>query len=62
MVRGYDDQGRAKAVAGASVSGSGLALTTGPTGRTEPFVAEGQVIRARKAGLVPSFAERVTVP
>jgi hypothetical protein len=61
-VRGYDDEGRGVAIAGAEVRGGGATATTGPDGRATLVLARGtHSLRARAPGLVTSFAERVVV-
>jgi hypothetical protein len=62
-VRGYDDAGDGVPVAGARVSAGGVTAVSGPDGRAQLALAPGSYrVVARKAGLVRSFAERVTVP
>jgi hypothetical protein len=61
-VRGYDDNGRAAAVAGAMVSAGAQTAITGADG-TASFPALGAATRsvqAQRAGMVPSFPVRVT--
>jgi len=61
-VTGYDDDGRGVAVAGAEVRGGGASATTGSDGRATLTLPPGtHRLRARRAGLVASFAQRVTV-
>ena len=60
-VRGYDDNGRAVAVAGATVSAGAQTAVTGADG-TATFPALGAVTRsvqAQRPGMVPSFPVRV---
>jgi hypothetical protein len=60
-VRGYDDNGRAVAVAGATVSAGAQAAVTGADG-TASFPALGAATRsvqAQRAGMVASFPVRV---
>jgi hypothetical protein len=60
-VRGYDDNGRAVAVAGATVSAGAQTAVTGADG-TASFPALGAVTRsvqAQRPGMVPSFPVRV---
>ena len=60
-VRGYDDNGRAVAVAGATVSAGAQAAVTGADG-TASFPALGagtRSLQAQRAGMVPSFPVRV---
>ncbi len=62
-VRGYDDDGEAVPVAGAKVSAGGTEAETDSAGRATVVLAPGTYrVRAEKAGLVPSFRERVIVP
>jgi hypothetical protein len=63
-VRGYDDEGRAAAVAGASVTaGAASALTdAGGEARLEGLAAGRHLVVARKQGAIRSFAERVDAP
>jgi hypothetical protein len=61
LVRGYDDNGRAVAVAGATVSAGAQTAVTGSDG-TASFPAVGAATRsvqAQRAGMVPSFPVRV---
>ena len=61
-VRGYDDDGRGLAVAGAKVFARGASAVTDADGAAVLSVPAGvYVVRAAKAGLVPSFGRRVTV-
>ena len=61
-VRGYDDDGRGVAVAGADVSARGASAVTDVDGAAVLRVPPGAyVVRAAKRGLVPSFGRRVTV-
>ncbi len=63
VVRGYDDEGRSIAVSNAIVTAGSLSVATDARGRSEiPFDPAGNAVRARKKGLVPSFAERTTTP
>lgn len=62
LVRGYDDNGRAIAVAGATVSAGVLTALTGADGTaTFPPVgaAATRTVQAQRAGLVPSFPVKV---
>jgi hypothetical protein len=62
-VRGYDDEGRGVAVAGATVSAGGSTALTGPNGVARLPLPSGRYrVVAEKAGMVRSFAERVEVP
>lgn len=62
LVRGFDDQGDGVPVAGVSVSGGGVEAQTDAEGRAALALPAGRrVLRARKDGLVPAFAEPVTV-
>jgi len=62
-VRGYDDDGKGVAVPGATVSAGGAQAVTDASGRATLALAPGAYwVRAEKAGLVPSFRERVIVP
>jgi hypothetical protein len=74
-VRGYDDAGKGKAVAGAAVTartsssgpgheeGGGLVATTDSAGVARLSLSAGRwSVVAEKSGLVRSFAERVEVP
>ena len=61
-VRGYDDDGRGVAVAGADVvSGFGSAVTDADGDATLSLPPGTYVLRARKRGLVPSFGLKVAV-
>lgn len=61
-VRGYDDAGRGEVVQGATVSAGGRLSTTDASGSAVLHLAPGRyTVRARKPGLVRSFAERATV-
>jgi hypothetical protein len=63
VVRGYDDEGRGVAVAGADVSAGGMSALTGADGSVELALPAGSHrVVARKAGLVRSFPERVELP
>jgi hypothetical protein len=57
IVRGYDDQGRGKAIEGATVKLGSSTATTGPGGEATVTVpASGRLeLTATAAGLVPSF-------
>ena len=60
--RGYDDDGRGVAVAGADVTSRGDNALTDATGAAVLQLPPGTyLLRARKRGLVPSFGVRVTV-
>jgi hypothetical protein len=62
-VRGYDDEGRGVAVAGATVTAGRTSALTGPDGRARLTVPSGaHRVVATKPGLVRSFAELVEVP
>jgi len=62
-VRGYDDEGRAVAVAGASVTAGAASALTDATGEARLAVPSGRhLVVARKEGTIRSFAERVEVP
>jgi hypothetical protein len=62
-VRGYDDEGKAKPVAGATVSAGAASGQTDATGVATLDLGAGRYsVVATKAGLVRSFAERVEVP
>ena len=62
LVRGYDDNGRAVPVAGATVSAAAQTAVTGADG-TASFPAFGtpttRTVDAQRAGMVPSFPVRV---
>jgi len=58
VVRGYDDEGRSVPVGNATVTAGATRVATDARGRTPPFDPGGDAVRARKRGLVPSFAER----
>src|SRR5437868_2158444 len=62
VVRGYDDNGRAIAVAGAIVSAGAQTATTGADG-TASFPALGasatRTVQAQHDGMVPSFPARM---
>jgi hypothetical protein len=62
-VRGYDDEGRGGAVAGASVRAGGASALTDAAGeaRLSPTVGRPLVV-AEKEGMIRSFAERVELP
>ena len=61
-VTGYDDDGKGKRVAGATVHLDGATAVTGPEGVAHLTAADGaHRIFAEKAGLVRSFTERITV-
>jgi hypothetical protein len=62
-VRGYDDQGRGVAVAGATVTAGGVSAETDSRGVARLALPAGRHrVVASKPGLVRSFAERVEVP
>jgi hypothetical protein len=62
LVRGFDDRGDGVPVAGATVSGGRVEAQTNAQGRATLALPPGRrVLRARKPGLVPAFAEPVTV-
>jgi hypothetical protein len=62
-VTGYDDEGKGKAIAGATVKAGGMSALTGADGRARLTLAAGSYrVRADKQGLVRSFSERVSVP
>ncbi len=61
VVTGYDDQGRSVPVPAASVTGGRYQAVTDAKGRTPVIPATGQLMFARKKGLVPSFSERAPV-
>ncbi len=62
-VRGYDDDGRAVPVAGATVSAAGVKAETDSAGRATLELGPGTYrVRAEKEGTVSSFRERLTVP
>ena len=62
-VRGYDDEGRAVAVPGASVTAGAATAVTDAGGEARLTLAEGRhVVVAEKPGTIRSFAERVAVP
>jgi hypothetical protein len=60
-VRGYDDNGRAVAVAGATVSTGSQTAVTGLDGTANfpPLGAATRSVQAQRAGMVPSFPVRV---
>ncbi len=63
-VTGHDDAGRGRPVAGATVALAGLTATTGADGRaalTAPRATGRHALTATAPGLVPAFAEQVTV-
>jgi hypothetical protein len=61
-VTGYDDDGKGKRVAGATVHVGGATAVTGPEGVAHLTVLAGRHRAfAEKAGLVRSFTERITV-
>lgn len=61
-VRGYDDEGKGLAIAGADVTSRAGAALTDASGMAVLNVPPGSyVLRARKRGLVPSFGLRATV-
>ena len=62
LARGYDDNGRAVVVAGATVSAGAQTALTGADGTASfpPVGAAGtRTVQAQRAGLVPSFPVRV---
>ena len=62
-VRGYDDEGKGKAIAGATVSAGAVSAQTDATGAASLTLEAGRYsVVATKAGLIRSFAERVEVP
>jgi hypothetical protein len=62
-VRGYDDEGRAVAVPGASVTAGAASALTDAGGEARLTLAEGRhLVVAQKQGTIRSFAERVAVP
>jgi hypothetical protein len=62
-VRGYDDEGRAIAVPGASVTAGAASALTDGGGEARLTLAEGRhLVVAHKQGTIRSFAERVAVP
>jgi hypothetical protein len=62
-VRGYDDEGKGVAVAGASVSAGAVSAETNASGTASLDLSAGRYsVVASKAGLIRSFAERVEVP
>lgn len=62
LVRGFDDRGKGGPVAGVTVAGGGVEATTDLQGAATLALPAGRrVVRARKPGFVPSFAEPVTV-
>jgi hypothetical protein len=62
-VKGYDDQGHAVAVSGATVKAGTTAAVTGGDGQATLDLAAGRYrVVATKAGLVRSVGERVEVP
>jgi len=62
-VRGYDDQGKGVAVAGATVTAGAVSAETDSSGVARlPLPAGRYRVIAAKPGLVRSFAERVEVP
>ena len=62
-VRGYDDEGRGAAVAGATVSAGGVSALTDADGHARLALAPGRYRAvAEKAGLIRSFTERVELP
>jgi hypothetical protein len=59
-VRGYDDDGKGRAVAGARVLGGGASTVTDSSGTARLSLAPGRhVLHAEKGGLVRSFDEPV---
>jgi hypothetical protein len=62
-VRGYDDEGKGVAVAGATVSAGGATAQTDAAGVATLSLSAGRhSVVATKPGLVRSFGERVEVP
>lgn len=62
-VRGYDDEGKGVAVAGATVSAGGASALTDSSGAASLNLPAGRYsVVASKPGLVRSFAERLEVP
>jgi hypothetical protein len=62
-VRGYDDEGKGVAVAGATVTTNGTTAQTDASGAATLSLGPGRhAVVAAKPGLVRSFAERVEVP
>jgi hypothetical protein len=62
-VRGYDDEGRAVAVAGASVTSGTASAITDAGGEARLSLAAGRhLVVAQKQGTIRSFAERVDLP
>lgn len=62
VVRGYDEQGRGKRVAGASVRVGGETATTDAGGTATLTVSAGRHrLEASKPGLVPAFARTVRI-
>lgn len=62
-VRGYDDAGRAVAVAGASVTAGAASALTDAAGEARLALPAGRhSVVAQKEGAVRSFAERVVLP
>ena len=62
VVRGYDEQGRGKAIAGATVRLGGATATTGADGAATLRAPAGRHrLSASKPGLVPAFPQTVTV-
>ena len=62
VVRGFDEQGRGKPVAGATVRLGGKTATTGSDGSATLAAPAGRHrLEASKAGLVPAFPQTVTV-
>ena len=62
-VRGYDDEGKGVAVAGATVSAGGATAQTDAAGVATLSLAAGRYsVVATKPGLVRTFGERVEVP
>ena len=61
LVRGYDDNGRGVAVAGATVSAGVQTALTGADGTASfpPAAAATRTVQAQRAGLVPSFPVKV---
>ena len=61
-VRAYDDAGKGRAAAGATVKAGSVSATTGADGKAHLTLAPGRHrVHAEKPGLVRSFDERVAV-
>jgi hypothetical protein len=62
-VRGYDDEGRGVAIAGASVGAGQASAVTDAAGEARLSLATGRhLVVAEKEGMIRSFAERVELP